>query len=105
VNAGSVPTGSGCTMVCKGNPLQYCGGPVRLNMYKQPPESRVGPSVVPSAGPFSSVGCYTEATTGRALTGGSLANDDMTVEMCASYCGNFTWFGVEYARECTSLTL
>jgi hypothetical protein len=29
-----------------------------------------------------------------------VANDSMTEEMCASVCSAYTWFGVEYAREC-----
>jgi len=103
-------------MVCMGNGLEYCGGPARLNMYTQPaasisttsttttsPTPTGGPSVVPSVGSFSSVGCYTEATTGRALTGNSYANNSMTVESCAAFCSPFIWFGVEYARECKFL--
>jgi iron transport multicopper oxidase len=59
-----------------------------------------GPIVVPTVGPYSFVGCYTEATTGRALNGKAYYNDSLTIEMCASVCAGFTWFGTEYAREC-----
>ena len=45
-------------------------------------------------------GCYTEATNGRALTGGSYFDDSLTVEKCAAACKKFTLFGVEYGREC-----
>ncbi|KAL8777063.1 MAG: hypothetical protein Q9194_002771 [Teloschistes cf. exilis] len=45
-------------------------------------------------------GCYTEATSGRALSGSSFFNDLMTVEKCAASCSAFPLFGVEYGREC-----
>ncbi|KAK9366097.1 WSC domain-containing protein [Lipomyces kononenkoae] len=118
---GSVPTTSGCNMLCKGNPNEYCGGPNRLQMYNSLgtssnislsisamsttsplslSSSTTGPTVVQTAGPYSFVGCYTEATTGRALNSMSYYNDSLTVEMCASVCAAYTWFGTEYAREC-----
>lgn len=59
-----------------------------------------GPSIVPSVGVYTYVGCYTEATTGRALTGATTVVNTMTVEECATFCNGFTWFGVEYHREC-----
>lgn len=59
-----------------------------------------GPTVVPTAGNFASLGCYTEATGMRALTGSTFANDTMTVELCAAFCAGFTFMGVEYHREC-----
>ena len=55
-----------------------------------------------SIGAYSYVGCYTEATTGRALSGKTYANDNMTVEICYAQCVGFTWFGLEYHRECES---
>ena len=46
-------------------------------------------------------GCYLETDNGgRALTGKFLADDDMSLEMCADFCDGFTYFGVEYGREC-----
>lgn len=53
-----------------------------------------------TVGTFSSFGCMTEATASRALTGASYADDEMTLESCASFCANYTYFGTEYAREC-----
>ena len=41
-------------------------------------------------------GCYTEATSGRALAGLSYNNDSMTVEVCAASCSDFIWFGGEW---------
>jgi hypothetical protein len=45
-------------------------------------------------------GCQTEATNMRALNSATFAADSMTLEACATYCTGFTYFGVEYAREC-----
>ena len=36
----------------------------------------------------------------RALSGATFASDDMTLEACQTFCSAFTYFGVEYAREC-----
>jgi hypothetical protein len=45
-------------------------------------------------------GCYTEATTGRALSDNAYYDNGMTVEKCAAACGAYNWFGVEYGTEC-----
>jgi len=102
-----------CTFTCPADTTQACGGnggfisvfydSLNFSPGNSTNSTTQTPSVVPSVGAFSSVGCYTEATTGRALTGSSYANNNMTVESCAAFCGGFTWFGVEYARECKLL--
>ena len=51
----------------------------------------------------TNVGCWSEATYSRALILGVLDDySGMTIEMCASYCGNLGYdlFGVEYSGEC-----
>jgi hypothetical protein len=45
-------------------------------------------------------GCYTEATTGRALSDNAYYDNGMTVEKCAAACSAYNWFGVEYGSEC-----
>ncbi|EKD14546.1 uncharacterized protein L3040_000069 [Drepanopeziza brunnea f. sp. 'multigermtubi'] len=62
--------------------------------------TQTGPVIVKTVGAFSYIGCYTEATKGRALSSKSLANDAMTIELCAETCKAYDWFGVEYHREC-----
>ncbi|EDO03017.1 hypothetical protein SS1G_05494 [Sclerotinia sclerotiorum 1980 UF-70] len=59
-----------------------------------------GPVIIQIIGSYSFVGCYTEATTGRALSGKSYTNDSMTIESCYAFCSAFAWFGLEYRREC-----
>lgn len=60
------------------------------------------PSVVPSAGSFGYLGCYTEGTSGRSLDG--LANPvpgaSLTIAKCAAACSGYTYFGTEYSGEC-----
>ena len=99
---------SECSMPCKGDASQRCGGPSRLSLWNN--TNYVAPRN-PSTpnNQFSYVGCFTEGKGARAL--GALAGKTsfaktdvmgMTVEMCASICFNkgYDWLGVEYAQEC-----
>ncbi|WYZ34618.1 hypothetical protein EsH8_I_000894 [Colletotrichum jinshuiense] len=91
-----------CTTACSGNATQACGGPNRLTMYKT--SLIVGPSVNPGVGDWSSIGCYSEGTTGRALTYGvgTVPGAEMTVAKCTAACkaANYILAGVEYSGEC-----
>ncbi|KAH8812457.1 WSC-domain protein, partial [Xylogone sp. PMI_703] len=87
-----------CKLACSGNKSEICGGNSRLSIFKV--DATVPPPPPPALAPYTSQGCYTEATTGRALTGKSYFDDAMTVEKCASACSAYLWFGVEYGREC-----
>ncbi|KUJ06679.1 uncharacterized protein LY89DRAFT_403153 [Mollisia scopiformis] len=50
---------------------------------------------------YSFLGCYTEATGVRALSPGAFFNyTGMTLELCASDCAGYTYFGAEYGGEC-----
>ncbi|KAL2168473.1 hypothetical protein VTG60DRAFT_7209 [Thermothelomyces hinnuleus] len=118
---GGAPADSGCSMVCNGNSTEFCGGPDRLNVYNyknqyeptatssstptptgggdDDPVSE-GPSQPDSVGDYDWYGCQTEATGVRALSAATFASDDMTLEACQTYCAAYTYFGVEYSREC-----
>ncbi|KAM7216795.1 WSC domain containing protein [Rhypophila decipiens] len=91
--AASAPEGD-CSFPCSGDASETCGGDWRLNLYQF--VSAPAPTV-PS---YTSEGSYTEATGMRALTGASFFNDFLTVEKCAAACVGYTWFGLEYGREC-----
>lgn len=106
---------SECNMVCGGDDTQYCGAGNRLELYSttatrsttststsSAPAPTGTLARVPTVGRYSLVGCQTEGTGVRALTGASTADDGMTLEMCADYCSAFTYFGTEYGRECRS---
>ncbi|KUJ12265.1 uncharacterized protein LY89DRAFT_738058 [Mollisia scopiformis] len=54
-----------------------------------------------SIGNYAFIGCYTEGTNSRALTGAaSYSYGAMTLEMCAASCAGYTYWGVEYGGEC-----
>ncbi len=61
-----------------------------------------GPIVVQTVANYKYLGCYTESVGVRALSPGATAADTMTVESCYTYCSalGYTYFGLEYAREC-----
>ncbi|KAG9230010.1 WSC domain-containing protein [Amylocarpus encephaloides] len=59
-----------------------------------------GPTIVPSTGPYNYMGCYTEATSGRALAAAFFPNNTNTIATCAASCSAYTYFGMEYGREC-----
>ncbi|KAF2651061.1 WSC-domain-containing protein [Lophiostoma macrostomum CBS 122681] len=55
----------------------------------------------PSVSGYAYQGCYNEIPNGRALSDKSeLAQPVLTLELCASFCAGFAFFGVEYAGEC-----
>ncbi|KAI4717875.1 WSC-domain-containing protein [Aureobasidium sp. EXF-10727] len=104
---------TGCSVPCAANASQKCGGADFLNVYyinvtssatstttSSALSTPTGPVTVQSVGSFSHMGCYTEATNGRALTGLNKANSSVSVDFCASYCSAYTYFGVEYGTEC-----
>ncbi|KAF2439634.1 heme peroxidase [Karstenula rhodostoma CBS 690.94] len=60
-------------------------------------------SVSPSSTPtkdYSFQGCYYDSLNPRALSAHSTAADNMTVDLCASTCSQYHYFGLEYEREC-----
>ncbi|OAA42559.1 Galactose oxidase, beta-propeller [Metarhizium rileyi] len=112
---------SKCGMLCNGNGTEYCGGPGALNMYSlggalpttvtstsggadrttTPIGSRAAcPAQPATVGAWSSYGCYTEASNRRALSDKTYADDAMTLASCAKFCADYTYFGIEYSREC-----
>jgi hypothetical protein len=59
--------------------------------------------VKPNVGGYAFQGCYTEATTQRALSQASFFDyTAMTLEECATSCAAYNYFGVEYGGECWS---
>lgn len=97
-------------MMCNGNSTEFCGGPNRLNAYSlgtaapppppPPPPPAGGPTQPATIANYNFLHCRTEATGIRALSSATFAADTMTLESCASFCGAYTYFGVEYGQEC-----
>lgn len=107
-----------CTFACPGDSDQACGGnggymsiyydsskyTVDDTTYNTTGSSVGGPYTANATGPYVSLGCYSEATNGRALSGQAIAAPSAggSVEYCETQCtaGNYEYFGVEYANEC-----
>ncbi|KAL3962423.1 hypothetical protein ACCO45_003946 [Purpureocillium lilacinum] len=87
-----------CNFYCSGDLQQTCGGNVGWKLHQAPV---TGPIVNPGVSGYSSIGCYTEATNGRALPNGA-ATDKKTVANCVNACKGktYTYAGVEYGGEC-----
>lgn len=93
---------SECDMTCTGNASEFCGAGDRLNVYwngSQPPSP---PIIVGSVGNWTSLGCYNDSTTARALANGMGVTGEVTVESCTTACqdAGYQYAGVEYADEC-----
>jgi hypothetical protein len=135
-NGGAPAPASDCSMACSGNSSEICGGPNRLNVYNNtassPPPPSTTPIVVPSSGPWVSLGCYryfqlpffpiesgplrhlclpiSDNVGGRALTfgtppvGGASNN---SVESCTAACftAGYSLAGMEYSDECCTFHL
>ncbi|KAF7895090.1 hypothetical protein EAF00_006904 [Botryotinia globosa] len=103
------PTNALCNFACPGDPTDGCGGTGYISVFYNPTEyvagsdpALYGPKTVSSVGNYNYLGCYSEATTGRALGGLSPQSPStgFTIELCATACKEFTYFGMEYANEC-----
>lgn len=107
-----------CNFACTGNINQICGGNgitedgAYMSLFADRTRfdgnlaKDVGPFVNPGVLGFTSLGCYTEATTGRALSKG--ANPaQVTIAGCIAACqaGGNSLAGMEYGSECVRLHL
>ena len=105
-------TASHCTFACSGDGTEDCGGDggyisIYYDATKYTPGSDStttntgGPITVNSTGNYNYIGCYSEATTGRALSGRSPAApaNGHTIESCQAACQGYTLFGMEYSNE------
>lgn len=80
--------------VCAGDPASFCGGGKRLLVY--------GPASVDIATVDGAeyAGCVLDSPASRVLTGYSVGREDMTPQLCASLCGEYAYFGLEFGKEC-----
>lgn len=91
---------SDCTMTCAGNHAEVCGDSSRLSVYHNPAVTDGSGNTHAPVADFLYKSCWTDDVYKRTLQGATYAADDMTLESCAAFCTNFTYFGVEYSREC-----
>ncbi|GAO19168.1 hypothetical protein UVI_02014690 [Ustilaginoidea virens] len=80
-----------CVDACKSSGYIYAG--VEYG-------GETGPFRRTEIGQWAYQGCWTQSLEGRALRDRVFASDDMTLESCAEFCADLTYFGVEYGREC-----
>lgn len=61
-----------------------------------------GPKTVQNVGSYTSQGCYSEGTNGRALSAlqPKTPVGGFTIESCAAACGAYQIFGMEFANQC-----
>ena len=94
-----------CTYPCAGDATQVCGGVggylsvyYNASLYTPGNASHAAstPVTVQQAGNYDYIGCYSEATTGRALSDltPSISAGGNTVESCEASCQEYTYFGV-----------
>ncbi|KAG6007584.1 hypothetical protein E4U21_005782 [Claviceps maximensis] len=106
-----------CNFYCKGSLKQTCGGngdvgnggtymslfadTLKWDGNTTRPSPPAGPVVNPGVSGYTSIGCYTESNTGRALSNGR-ATDKKTIKNCIDACkaSNYVYAGVEYGGEC-----
>jgi WSC domain len=105
-----------CNFPCSGNVKEVCGGNginqdgAFMSLFGDNTRfdgnvtKDVGPFVNPGVLGFTSLGCYTEATTGRALAKGANPTN-VTIAGCIAACasGGNSMAGMEYGGECVSL--
>ncbi|RKU43762.1 hypothetical protein DL546_000783 [Coniochaeta pulveracea] len=104
-----------CNFDCSGDINQWCGGDGVGALAGNPHISLFatnttlpsnpnpgGPFVNPGVNGYVSIGCYTEATNGRALAKGISTGGVKTVAACINACSalNYKYVGLEYGGEC-----
>jgi hypothetical protein len=78
--------------------MEMCGGSRRLSLYHN--DGWVGPEQPNGIGNYELYGCVTDSQAQRTLTEGSLRSPAMTLEMCATFCSGYKYFGAEWSTEC-----
>ncbi|KAI1079335.1 WSC-domain-containing protein [Whalleya microplaca] len=79
-----------CSLPCAGNNDEICGAGSRLSVY----------GVYGGLGNYVYQGCHTDSGSAHSLTGRILYDSNMTLQLCASFCSGYGWFGVEYSSQC-----
>ncbi|KIM19520.1 glyoxal oxidase, partial [Serendipita vermifera MAFF 305830] len=117
-NGGTLKT-DGCSMLCQGDKLAYCGGPDRLNMYKYngvvpPPTTAVNgggnaasangvtPLTTGLPNGWAYKGCWVDGAYGRILPAAGNPVGLNTPLSCIASCASLGYAisGVEYGAEC-----
>ncbi len=98
-----------CNFACPGDGSDRCGAAGYLSVYYDPTKyvagtdpALYGPQTVQSVGNYNYIGCYSEGTGTRALTGlvPRAPASGFTIELCEAACQGYTYFGMEYSNQC-----
>lgn len=101
-----------CNMACPGDGADRCGGTGYLSVFYDPTKytagadpSLYGPQIVKSVGNYLYQGCYSEATTGRALSASTpqAPAAGFTIESCVAACEDYTYAAMEYSNQVSQL--
>lgn len=99
-----------CNYPCTGNVNEICGGNGAngggafisvfgdITRWNGNSTDTPGPYINPGSFGYSSIGCYTEGSQGRALSVQPQAN--ITVSSCLQACQGYLYSGVEYGGQC-----
>ncbi|KDB24568.1 hypothetical protein H109_03536 [Trichophyton interdigitale MR816] len=88
---------SECNQPCGGDSSETCGAGHRIAIYK---DNKWVPITSPQIPGYNYTGCYSDSPSNRTLSDSFTYNEKMTVELCASFCNDTKYFGVEYFSEC-----
>ncbi|KAH9979503.1 copper radical oxidase [Lactifluus volemus] len=107
VNGGAPTPPGDCSMPCKGNSSEFCGGPSRLNLYNYtgtnlPVTSTVFPVISGLPLGWSYNACWVDNANGRILQTELPDNQALTVQNCIASCAsqNFPLAGLESSVQC-----
>ncbi|KAK0104489.1 hypothetical protein ONS95_004777 [Cadophora gregata] len=103
------PTDTLCNFGCPGDSNDRCGATGYVSVFYDPTKyvkgtdpSLYGPQVPKQVGNYDYLGCYSEATNGRALSDKTPAEPagGFTLGSCMTACQGYTYWGMEYANQC-----
>ncbi|KAI1266095.1 WSC domain-containing protein [Xylariaceae sp. FL1019] len=90
-----------CNTACGGNSTQQCGGSNRLSVWgTTKPTDDAKPTAPTTIGDYEYAGCYFDNNPSKALTTTQPGGSFMTLEICATSCSGYQYFGTEYGGEC-----
>ncbi|KAH8899159.1 WSC-domain-containing protein [Thozetella sp. PMI_491] len=91
-----------CSIACRGNTEEICGGIWRINVYSQKTTMQTtNAATTASPDGYSNLGCWSDDSN-RILTGSNIGGNVVGVSYCQSFCvqNSYTIFGVEAANNC-----
>ena len=88
-----------CSTRCGGDYGNVCGAPDRLNVFASK-DCKEDPASATTVGGFTYKSCWVDSNSARALSGPVHRANDMTAEVCAAFCKDFKYFGLEYGSQC-----